>query len=58
MRISSQLFVWLLISFVSIPVQATAIGSLRNFIAETRTVSANFSQKLTDYSGVERINAI
>lgn len=50
MRISSRAVTLLLLSSISIPVHATAIGSLKNFIAATRTVSANFSQTLYDKS--------
>ena len=50
MPISSHFFTLLLISLISMSVQATAIGNLKKFIAETSTVSANFSQTLYDKS--------
>jgi outer membrane lipoprotein carrier protein len=50
MPISSHFFTLLLSSLISMSVQATAIGNLKKFIAETSTVSANFSQTLYDKS--------
>lgn len=50
MPISSYFFTLLLISLISISAHATAIGNLKKFIAETSTVSANFSQTLYDKS--------
>ncbi len=50
MPISSHFFILLLISLISMSAQATAIGNLKKFIAETSTVSANFSQTLYDKS--------
>ncbi|MEI2767639.1 MAG: outer membrane lipoprotein chaperone LolA [Nitrosomonas sp.] len=50
MPISSHFFTLLLISLISMSAQAAAIGNLKKFIAETSTVSANFSQTLYDKS--------
>ncbi|MEK7778912.1 MAG: outer membrane lipoprotein chaperone LolA [Pseudomonadota bacterium] len=50
MSILSHFFTLLLISLISMSAQATAIGNLKKFIAETSTVSANFSQTLYDKS--------
>lgn len=47
-RSSCSIFFLLLSSLMPIEIEAAAIGSLKNFIQETRTVRAHFSQTLYD----------